>query len=150
VQSVYAGFVAAHLNNPDESVLADQKNRLPVLYRLHGGIIFGLSPKTYISFNYLSQLQDRVNQTNFGSFVSHKMPFATKGKMSNFLGYIGAWYRVEDSFIANIGFKTDHLGVGFSYDWNVTSLRYNNRGTGSYEITMFYRFFEPAPPKVRY
>ena len=84
MQSVYAGFVAAHLNNPDESVLVDQKNRLPVLYRLHGGIIFSVSPKTYISFNYLSQQQDKVNQTNFGSFVSHKLPFTTKGKNVKF------------------------------------------------------------------
>jgi type IX secretion system PorP/SprF family membrane protein len=150
IQSIYAGFVASHLNHPDESVIDNDENRLPVLYKLHGGIIFGLSEKANISVNYLSQLQDKVNQTNVGSFLSYKLPFDTRGQMSNLVARIGAWYRVQDSAIASIDFLTNNLQFGFSYDWNVTSLRYNNRGTGSYEISMGYRFYKPAAPKVRY
>ncbi|MCK5705623.1 MAG: type IX secretion system membrane protein PorP/SprF, partial [Cyclobacteriaceae bacterium] len=63
---------------------------------------------------------------------------------------VGAWYRVQDSFIASIEFLSNNLQFGFSYDWNVTSLRYNNRGAGSFEISMGYRFFKPAAPKIRY
>lgn len=150
IQSIYAGFVAAHLNHPDESVIEGDENRLPVLYKLHGGIIFGLSERTNISFNFLSQNQDQVNQTNFGSFLSYKLPFDTRGQMSNLVARVGAWYRVQDAAIASIEFLTNNLQFGFSYDWNVTSLRYNNRGTGSYEISMGYRFYKPAAPKVRY
>ncbi len=150
IQSIYSGFSAGHMNHPDESVLEGNENRLPVLYKLHGGIIFALSEKASISFNYLSQMQDQVNQTNFGPFLSYKLPFDTKGQMSNLITRIGAWYRVEDSFIASIEFLTNNLQFGFSYDWNVTSLRYNNRGAGSFEISMGYRFYKPAAPKVRY
>ena len=150
IRSLYFGFVAAHLNNPDESVVDGQVNRLPVLYKLHGGIIFALSEKTSISANFISLEQDLVNQTNLGAFLSYKLPFDTRGQLSNLITRIGAWYRVEDSFIASIEFVTNNLQFGFSYDWNVTSLRYNNRGTGSYEISMGYRFYKPAPPKVRY
>ncbi len=150
IQSVYAGFSAGHLNHPDESILEGNMNRLPVLYKVHGGMVFELSQKTSISANFLSLLQDQVNQTNIGSFLSYQLPFDTRGQMSNLVTRIGAWYRVEDSFIASIEFLTNNLQFGFSYDWNVTSLRYNNRGTGSYEISMGYRFFKPAAPKVRY
>jgi type IX secretion system PorP/SprF family membrane protein len=150
IQSVYAGFAAAHLNHPDESVLDGDLNRLPVLYKLHGGMIFALSEKANISANFLSQLQDMVNQTNIGSFLSYKLPFDTRGQMSNLVARVGAWYRVQDSMIANIDFLTNNLQFGFSYDWNVTSLRYNNRGTGSFEISMGYRFYQPPAPKVRY
>lgn len=150
VRSVYAGFSASHLNHPDESVIEGSENRLPVLYKVHGGMIFALSQKASISANFLSQLQDNVNQTNIGSFLSYKLPFDTKGQMSNLITRVGAWYRVQDSFIASIDFLTNNLQFGFSYDWNVTSLRYNNRGTGSFEISMGYRFYKPAPPKVRY
>ncbi len=150
IRSLYLGFVAAHMNNPDESVIDGQVNRLPVLYKLHGGVIFALSEKASISANFISLEQDLVNQTNFGAFLSYKLPFDTKGQLSNLLTRIGAWYRVQDSFIASIEFVTNHLQFGFSYDWNVTSLRYNNRGTGSFEISMGYRFYKPAPPKVRY
>ena len=150
IRGVYAGFVAAHLNHPDESVLDGQTNRLPVLYKLHGGIIFALSDKTSISANFLSQQQDQVNQTNFGSFVSYKLPFAASGQLHSFIGRVGVWYRVQDSAIASAELLTNNFQLGFSYDWNVTSLRYNNRGAGSFEISVGYRFFQPAAPKVRY
>ena len=129
IRGLYAGFVAAHLNHPDESVLNGEVNRLPVLYKLHGGVIMALSEKTSISVNYLSQEQDQVNQTNIGSFISHKLPFETSGQMSNLIGRVGVWYRVQDSAIASVELLTNNFQVGFSYDWNVTSLRYNNRGT---------------------
>lgn len=150
IRGIYAGFSAGHLNHPDESVLDGSENRLPVLYKLHGGMVFALSDKASLSANFLSQLQDKVNQTNLGTFLSYKLPFDTKGQMSNLVTRIGAWYRVQDSFIASLEFLTNNLQFGFSYDWNVTSLRYNNRGTGSFEISMGYRFYKPAAPKVRY
>ncbi|NJN27115.1 MAG: PorP/SprF family type IX secretion system membrane protein [Cyclobacteriaceae bacterium] len=150
IRSMYAGFSAGHLNHPDESVLDGNLNRLPVLYKLHGGMIFALSQKASLSANFLSQLQDQVNQTNFGSFLSYQLPFDTRGQMSNLITRVGAWYRVQDAVIGSIEFLTNNLQFGFSYDWNVTSLRYNNRGTGSFEISMGYRFFKPAAPKVRY
>ncbi len=150
VRSVYAGFSAGHLNNPDQSVIEGNKNKLPVLYKLHGGMVFALNEKASISANFLSMLYDKVNQTNVGSFLSYKLPFDTHGQMSNLVARVGAWYRVQDSFIASVEFLTNNLQFGFSYDWNVTSLRYNNRGAGSFEISMGYRFFKPSAPKVRY
>lgn len=150
IQSVYAGYSTGHLNHPNESVMADEEHRLPVLHKLHGGIVFGLSEKAYISANFLTLIQDKVNQTNLGAFLSYKLPFNTHGQLGNLLTRVGAWHRVQDAVIASIEFMTNTFLVGFSYDWNVTSLRYNNRGTGAFEITMGYRFYQPAAPKVRY
>lgn len=150
IRSVYAGFSAGHLNHPDESIIEGNSNRLPVLYKTHGGVVFALSEKASISANYLSMLQDQVNQTNIGSFLSYKLPFDTRGQMNNLITRVGAWYRIQDSFIASVEFLSNNLQFGFSYDWNVTSLRFNNRGAGSFEISMGYRFFKPAAPKVRY
>ena len=150
IRSVYAGFSTSHLNHPDESVLDGSVNRLPLLHKLHGGMVFALGEQASISANFLSLLQDQTNQTNVGSFLSYKLPFDTRGQMSNLITRVGAWYRVQDSFIASMEFLTNNLQFGFSYDWNVTSLRYNNRGAGSFEISMGYRFYKPAAPKVRY
>lgn len=150
IRSIYNGFSAGHLNHPDESLIDGNINKLPVLYKLHGGMVFALSEKASISANYLSLLQDRANQTNIGSFLSYKLPFDTRGQISDLISRVGAWYRVQDSFIASIEFVSNNLQFGFSYDWNTSSLRYNNRGTGSFELSMGYRFFTPAAPKVRY
>lgn len=150
IRSVYAGIVGAHLNMPDESVVDGLSNTLPVLYKFHGGIVFSLSTKTSISANVLSMVQDLENQTNFGSFLAYKFPVTNSGKLNNFVTRIGVWHRLNDAAIANLEFLTDNFQMGFSYDWNTSSLRYENRGAGSYEITLTYKFFEPSAPKIMY
>jgi len=151
IRSVYAGFVASHLNHPDQSVIQGLDNQLPLLYKLHGGLVYGVSERISISGNFLSVYQDKENQTNIGAFASYMLPFeTTAGVLNNLLTRVGVWHRWKDSFIASIDFQTNNLHFGFSYDWNVTSLRYNNSGTGAYEISMGYKFFQPAPPKVLY
>jgi len=150
IRSFYVGLVGAHLNHPDQSVIKGQEDRLPLLYKLHGGIVYSLSRSWSISTNVLSLIQDKENQTNFGSFVSYSTPFDTKGQLSNMVVRTGAWYRVKDSMIASVEILTNHFQVGFSYDWNTTSLRFNQQGAGAYEVSMGYRFYKPAAPKVLY
>jgi type IX secretion system PorP/SprF family membrane protein len=150
IRSAYAGLSTSHLNHPDQSVLEGQKDNLPLLHKLHGGVVFALSEKFTLSGNLLSQIQDKENQTNFGAFAAYKLPVNSTGILTNMVTRVGTWYRWKDSFIASVEFLTDNLQFGFSYDWNVTSLKYNNRGTGAYEFTMGYKFFKPAPPKILY
>ena len=148
--SLYAGVVAAHFNNPDESVLDGQVNKLPTLFKLHYGMVYTLNHKTFVSANMISLMQNQEYQHNFGAFISRVLPFETRGKLTNLVGRVGTWYRFGDAFIVSAELITDHFSVGFSYDWNDGSLRYNNQGTGSYEITLGYRFHNPSAPKVRY
>ncbi len=150
IRSAYAGFMSAHLNHPDQSVLVDQKDNLPLLHKLHGGIVFGVNDKVSISGNVLTLFQNKENQTNVGAFASYRMPVTTSGVFSNLVTRAGLWHRINDSFIASLEFLTDNLHIGFSYDWNVTSLKYNNNGAGAYEVSIGYKFFQPAPPKILY
>ncbi len=63
---------------------------------------------------------------------------------------LGGWYRINDSFILLTEFETALFKVAFSYDWNTSSLRYNDRGIGTYEVNLAYRFTSHAPAKSRY
>ncbi len=150
IRSIYAGFSTGHLNHPDQTVLEGQKDNLPLAHKLHGGIVIAFTEKFTLSGNFLSQIQDKENQTNFGAFAGYKLPVQSSGVLTNMVTRVGTWYRWRDSFIASVEFLTDNLQFGFSYDWNVTSLKYNNRGTGAYEFTLGYKFFQPAPPKILY
>ncbi len=150
IRSIYAGYCVGHLNHPDQSVLENQKDNLPLLHKFHGGLVVALSEKFTISGNFLTLFQDEENQTNYGMFGAYTLPVESSGILSNMITRLGAWHRWDDSFIASIEFLTDNIQLGFSYDWNVTSLKYNNRGTGAYEITLGYKFYSPAPPKVLY
>jgi len=150
IRSIYAGYAAGHLNHADQSVIEGQKDNLPLLHKINGGIVFALSEKFTLSGNFLTLLQDWENQTNIGVYAGYKLPVNSSGVWSNMITRVGVWHRWKDSFIASVEFLTDNLQLGFSYDWNVTSLKYNNRGTGAYEISIGYKFFQPAPPKVLY
>ncbi|MGK7396293.1 MAG: PorP/SprF family type IX secretion system membrane protein [Candidatus Cyclobacteriaceae bacterium M3_2C_046] len=150
IQSAYSGIAVSHLNNPNESVLQGQDYNLPLLYKYHGGMIFGLSDRASVSANVLSIVQDRENQTNFGAFLSYLISNEMNGTFGNVIARIGGWYRRNDAFILSTEFLTNTFQFGFSYDWNVTSLNNFEPGTGAYEISLGLRFNRFAPPKVRY
>jgi type IX secretion system PorP/SprF family membrane protein len=150
ISSAYSGISVSHLNNPNENPAEGQVSRLPLLYKYHGGLVFGLSRQVSLSANVLTMIQDRENQTNFGSYFTYAVPTFAGGRYSDFLFRIGGWYRLKDACIANMEFVLDRFKVGFSYDWNVSSLRYNNRGVGTYEVTLGINFTRFAPPKVQY
>ena len=150
IRSIYAGYAAGHLNHADQSVIDGQKDNLPLMHKINGGIVFALSEKFTLSGNVLSILQDWENQTNLGVYAGYRLPVNSSGILSNMITRLGTWYRWKDSFIVSLEFLTDNLHLGFSYDWNTTSLKYNNRGTGAYEVTIGYKFSQPAPPKVLY
>lgn len=151
IQSVYSGVAVGHVNHPNASVLEGGEDALPLMYKYHGGVIFGLTHKTNISFNILTLIQNRINQTNLGAYFSYQLSESMGDRpFGNVIGRIGGWYRHNDSFILNAGIATNNLELGFSYDWNVTSLNRFQSGVGAYELSMKLSLSRYAPPKVTY
>ncbi|MFW5760662.1 MAG: PorP/SprF family type IX secretion system membrane protein [Cyclobacteriaceae bacterium] len=150
IHTIYSGVAVNHLNNPDMSILDDQTDRLPLLYKYHGGIVFSVSQKVNLSANVLTLFQDTRNQSNVGAFVSYLLIDQSQGLFSNSIVRIGGWHRWNDSFILSTEFVTNKFQLGFSYDWNVTNLNRFQSGVGAYELSLGFRFNRVAPPKVRY
>jgi type IX secretion system PorP/SprF family membrane protein len=151
IQSVYSGFSVGHINNPEQSIIDGYMERLPLLYKYHGGIVFGLSRQASASVNVLTLLQDTKNQTNFGAFFSYQITESLDNSaLSNLVVRVGGWHRIKDSFILSTEFLTNSIEFGFSYDWNLTSLNRFSSGVGAYEFSMKYNFSRHAPPKVNY
>ena len=148
--SVNSGLSVSHLNNPNESLLENESQQLPLLWKYHGGVVFNLSHKATASLNILTAYQDRLTQHNLGSYLSYKLTTFYDGSIKYGIARLGGWYRVNDSFILLTEFETALFKVAFSYDWNTSSLRYNDRGIGTYEINLAYRFASQAPAKSRY
>lgn len=150
INSLNAGLSVAHMNHPDESLLNDDQSRLPLLYKFHGGAVFNLSPKATVSANVLSAYQDEEFQNNLGSYLGYRISSVYDGRLRYVIARLGGWYRFEDSFIFLTEFETKLFKVAFSYDWNTSSLRYNDRGIGTYEVHLALRFSDSSPPKSRY
>ena len=150
INSVNSGISIAHLNNPNESVLSAEKSHLPLLYKYHGSVIFNLANNTTISANVLIAYQNSTAQQNIGSYLSYKVNNFSEGYFKETIIRFGAWARINDSVIMLTEMETSAFKFAFSYDLNTSSLRYNNRGIGTYEIHIGLKFTQYAHPKSRY
>ncbi len=150
IKSINSGLSVAHMNNPDESVLADQESLLPLLYKYHGGVVFNLSRNASISANLLVAFQKGTSQQNIGSYLSYRIMNDSEHYFRETMVRLGAWARVNDSFIFLTEFETSAFKFAYSYDLNSSSLRYNSRSIGTSEIHLGIKFTQHAHPKSRY
>lgn len=133
--NAYAGFSASNLNQPNESLASGKAYRLPILYKLKGGMEVFVAKKVSVSPSGIFLMQNGISQINLGTYVGYNL----LDKEDN-PGYIqlGLWHRLEDSFIISAGFQTKAIKVGLSFDYNSSSLRFNTGGQGAYEISLSY------------
>lgn len=150
INSINSGISISHLNHPNESLIISEESRLPLLYKYHGGVVFNLTYKATLSLNVLTAFQDRIFQNNLGAYLSYKLTTLNHDTYKYVLVRLGSWYRIKDSMIILSEFETKLFKVGFSYDWNTSSLRYNDRGIGTYELHLSVRLSSHAPAKTRY
>jgi hypothetical protein len=53
----------------------------------------------------------------------------------------GAYYRWNDAIIPTVKIDYKQLGIGFSYDANISKLKPASRSIGSFELTLSYISF---------
>lgn len=137
----YLGFTVGNLNEPDESLLDGEVIKLPRIYKVNGGLDFGISEKITISPNVLLKYQNKNFQFNAGTYVYYDLiGGGSEQGPNNTQLILGTWYRYGDSFIAAAGISKSNFTVGFSYDMRVSSLRHPDIGSGAYELSLTYKF----------
>ncbi len=150
ILSINSGISAAHMNNPNESLLDFEKNRLPLLYKYHGGILFKIAHHWTASINTLVAMQNKTTQGNFGSYISYRFFSMNSDTFAESIFRVGGWYRVKDAAILLAEFETTKFKLSFSYDMNTSNFRYQSRGASTYELFLGFRITSHAPPKSRY
>ncbi len=140
--NAYLGFAVNNLNKPDESLIDGKAVAVPQLYKLNAGIDLGISEKLTISPNVVVKYQDEILQFNAGSYLyySLKNPDLEEVEGSNTSLILGTWYRYGDSFVFSAGISKGNMTIGASYDLRTTTLRHPDIGSGTYEISIHYRF----------
>ncbi len=126
------GVAVHHLTEPNESLIVGT-SKLPMKITGHAGaaIPMGMKGKygeaaTRISPNVLYQQQAEFRQLNLGLYVD-------RGPIT-----AGVWYRTRDAFIVLIGFHTDKMKFGYSYD--VTTSKLTTATAGSHEVSLQLQF----------
>ena len=136
--SGYAGLAAYHMNRPNESMVKSITNGLPILYKAHLGFEVKAGKRINISPNALFVQQNNLQQLNGGMYLTYLFPEQTKALAPTYVVF-GTWYRLKDAFIFSSGFGNDKYTLGFSYDFNTSSLKYSTQGRGAYEISLSIR-----------
>ncbi len=142
----YFGLSAYHLNQPNESLVIDGDSKLPVLYKLHGGMDIQVGYKFTINPNVLATLQGDNLQVNVGSYFNYLFAPLIERWNPAFITF-GGWYRVQDAYIVSAGLGGTYYTIAFSYDMNSSNLRQTVGGNVSaYELSL--KLKQPAK-KIR-
>lgn len=135
--SLYSGLSVRHLNRPDPDFLELNSNlspRIPMRWTFHAGgswpIFTHFLRKTYkmaISPSVIIVRQGPFNQVNSGVILDMDIL------------NVGIHYRVasgrSEALIGSIGFKTNELKIGYSFDYTVSGFPLSG---GTHEIGIVY------------
>ena len=146
--AIWAGITVDHLFTPKQSFYGDEAN-LPVKVNVFGGVrLLGhrrlrtkLIEALSIATNF--QTQGKFTQTDIGLYY-YKNPLI-----------FGIWYRgipfmttqAGDAIIGLVGIKTDHMHIGYSYDFTISNLITSSGG--AHEISIVYEFSTVAIGSTR-
>lgn len=133
---IFWGVAAHHITRPNESIIeGDQKGNVPVKITLHAGartkkLHHGLLSREFtLSPNFIYQQQGSFKQLNLGAYIIEK----------SFV--FGGWFRNNmdvrpDAVIALLGFATQKMQFGYSFDFTLSKL--SNYSFGSHEISLTF------------
>ena len=142
-RAYYLGVAAGNLNLPNEASEANVNDEtVPFLVKVHGGYVYNSTSEDWqFSPNFLFQYRDGSRETNVGLYVSYLLAGEeTKFRDESHRLTFGAWYKVLNSFIYNIGYENSSLQIGFSYDMNTKFLKYDLGLGSAFEVSARYRF----------
>jgi len=138
------GLSLQHFNSPSFSFL--NEDRLGIRYIGSVNSSFGIAntnlaiqPSGFISFQ--KQAIDAVIGSMFRYTLKEQSKFT--GVVKGTALSIGAHYRMADAFISSFLLEIGSMAIGFSYDFNVSSLTTVSRSRGGFEFSL--RYISPNP-----
>ncbi len=137
--SVYLGGSLSHLNRPDLSFLDSGTDELERKITLYGGAEFRVNGYFSLVPRAVLLKQGSHREINFGGYAKLNLGEA-QAEYPTFLS-IGGMYRLKDAVIPMLRFDYGPVGVGLSYDFNVSSLTKASNAQGGLELALVYKGF---------
>ncbi len=135
----YLGASYFHLTKPRVAFSPDNDVRLNAKMMLNGGISAPLSDYDRLIL-YVDAFKQGGNQQAQGGFmVKHDLVQSDDDETMSISG--GGLMRWNDAIIPLVKLDIYKLGIGLSYDVNISKLKAASESRGGYEVTMSYRSF---------
>jgi len=133
---IFLGVSTYHLTQPNESLIEGQSSELPLRLNANIGALLPLKKHIGISPNLLYVMQGASSQLNLGVYSTYYfLKNVNNGLEPNNIE-LGVWYRLEDSFIFNVGVGNEVYHLGFSYDLTTSNLKYSTVASTTYEVSL--------------
>lgn len=153
-QNFWIGYSAFHLNRPDQSIVSSApRSPLPVNMSVHAGykiplFMPGSNRPGYNVFGKERSITPAAIYRRQGTFSSMQMGLYTTLEPI----VAGVWYRAapstqtednsgslrSDAVVALLGYTSDNLNIGYSYDLTLSQL--GARSGGAHELSFRYQF----------
>ncbi len=139
----HVGVSGYHLTRPTESFLGDKSNIIPIRYSLTAGVNRYMGETGVLLTSALYQQQAKSRELTLGIAYGQYLS-SIENDISVFMG---AWYRLNDSFIPYFGFNYNDLQIGLSYDIVASSLNLSKTNNRSFELSAIYSFRDKSTDK---
>ena len=150
--SSYIGAAYSHINRANQSFTNDKFVPLYSKFTFHAGGEIPLGGSMSITPNFVAFVQGKSFQTNFGTAL--KFVLGSSRRSTEFLQF-GLWTRLSnrvnsdgtgtgggilmDAIVPTVRFDWQNMGIGFSYDVNVSSLKAASNYNGGFELAFQYK-----------
>ena len=128
---VYAGVSMYHITRPRQTVMEDPMSRIPYRYTANAGAMLLRGEHLRYTFHVLWQQQAKASELTAGGAVGYDL-----GEKHTF--YLGAWYRVKDSFYPYVSYVRNGMQFGLTFDLLTSSLRQASPRNGSVELSFVF------------
>lgn len=141
VSSFDIGISGYHLNKPKQSFLSNTESEIPMKFLVQASGTFDIpSSRIAIQPSMFYAIQGPFTEITPGVLLKYKIGGTTKytGFFTDGAFYLGAHYRIKDAIIPQLYFEFTDYMIGFSYDYNNSSLSSATGGNGGFEISFRY------------
>lgn len=126
-----AGF---HLNNPKQTFLEDEQQRLPVRQVAHANFERIINDRLILNTNAIFQNQKRAKYFSVGGGLGYRL----SEQQSTILNF-GLWYWSRNAVVPYMGIAYKDMQFGFSYDATISKLREAKRKPNTFEFSLILR-----------
>lgn len=133
----FGGIAAYNINRPNTSFFDNEKTKLPINWKVHGGVKTFFNQRFYLYPNVIYLRQNNNSQFMFGAYATYKPTDYNDEKGYNAI--FGLWYRVGESVVASVGSAYYNVKFALSYDFLATNkFSFSGRGKGALEFSVRY------------
>lgn len=130
----YLGMSMYHINRPKQTFTGADYLLSPRT-TIHGGAYFPIGTNTTLHMSALYMMQGGASETVAGGAIQF---IANPDEQKPASLYVGSWVRFGDAIIPYLGLEFDDFRLGFTYDYNSSSLKTASLNRGGIEISLIY------------